>query len=123
MAQSSEQQLKAMLDSLVKAAEDERTKSDRYKDLFKGSMDVESLLRSTEHAMIQAVLDATSVLKTKMGYERISDEAWYMLLALPFLTNTLEKHIEDTQGFACSVDKVYYHIAHNLEKALEQGEK
>lgn len=118
---SKELSLAAMLTDIVAVADKERENSDAYKDLFEGSSDIESLLRSTEHAMTDAVLSATSVLKKKFGYENISNEAYYLLLALPIMEHTLEKHIKNTQGRSCSVDKTYYHLANQLREALEKN--
>lgn len=116
--QAAADDLKNVLGALIGAADSERESDKKYQDLFKGSADLESLLRNTELAMTDAVLNATKVLKDKLGYERVPDEAFMLLLALPFLANRLEHYIEKSQGPACCVDKAYYHLAENLKAAL-----
>ena len=111
-----------LLGGIVALADKERKESDSYKDLFKGSNDMESLLRSLDFKMTDHVLNATKILGEKYGYNELSrekkDEIFWILMALPFLIRQTTKYIERTQGSACCVDKAYYHVAAEIKELL-----
>lgn len=113
-------ELKTILDGIVAAADKEREQSEPYKDLFKSSDDLESLIYHLSHKMTTHVLNASKVLKDKFGYDKVPDEAFYFLLAVPFLDNSLKKHVVSTQGSSVSSDKVRYHLAKELRTKLAQ---
>ena len=112
-----------LLSGIVALADKERKESESYKDLFKGSADMESLLRSLDFKMTDHVLNATKILGEKYGYNELSrekkDEIFWILMALPFLIRQTTKYIERTQGSACCVDKAYYHVAEEIKQLLE----
>lgn len=113
--------LGGIFSGIIAAADKERKASESYKDLFTTSETLDGLLRALELKMTDHVLNATTILKEKYGYDRTPDEAFMLLLALPFLANRLENYIEKTEGSACCVDKTYYVLAKNLRSALEAG--
>lgn len=119
-----EKVLADLLGGLAQAADREREASDSYKGLFKGSLDVESLLRSLDFKMTDHVLNATKILGEKYGYNELSrekkDEIFWLLMALPFLIRQTTKHIERTQGSSCCVDKAYYHVAEQIQEILRK---
>jgi len=109
--------LKSLMEGIIGVAEKERKASASYKLLFKRSNSMEGLLRNLEDEMTGHALNATTVLKEKYGYEKVSDEAYILLLALPFLEYNLVRYIQKTEGPSCCVDKAYY----ILEKAITQA--
>lgn len=113
-------EVKQVLDGILALAEAEREKSESYKDLFAHD-DIEPLLRDAEHRMSTIALDVCRVLEKKHGYKRVGNEAYALLLALPYLEGNLTKHIQATEGHACSVDKSFYLLAHRLRTLLEQA--
>jgi len=110
--------LKSVMEGIIGVAEKERESSDSYKLLFKRSNSMEGLLRNLEEVMTGHVLNATTVLKEKYGYKKVSDEAYILLLALPFLEHNLVRYIEKTEGPSCSVDKAYYILEEAITQAL-----
>ena len=126
MKEADEKVLGDLLQGIVALADKERKESESYKDLFKGSADMESLLRGLNHKMTDHVLNATKIMGEKFGYNELSgekkDEIFWILMALPFLLKQTEKYIVRTQGSSCCVDKAYYHVAEEIKGILnEQG--
>ena len=108
-----------LLNSLVDVANDEREKSQSYKDMFDtGKEGHEGLLRNLQSKMTDNVLDACHVLEKKHG--RLGNEVFYFLMALPYLENKLVNHIQKTEGSSCSVDKAYYILSESLQKLLDK---
>ena len=110
--------LKDLVGGIVAAADLERSQSEAYKTLFTHVDGLEQLTRELNNIMTDSVLNASKVLKDKLGYDSVPDEAYFMLLALPFLKKSTEKHIRATQGMSCCVDKTYWHLANELRKLL-----
>lgn len=123
MGKEDDKILSDLLGGIVAAAEKERKASDAYKELFKGSADIESLLRGLDLKMTQHVLNATSILDERFDYRKLpnekKDEIFWILMSLPFLIRQTTKYIEKTQGSACCVDKAYYHIANQIREVLQ----
>lgn len=117
-ADDSTQALTDIMGGILRAADEERKKSESYKGLFTEDT-LDGLMRALDRKMIDSVLSATAVLKEKYGYEHVGDDAFYILLAMPFLANKLEKYIEKTEGSACCVDKTYFLLGSLVKAALE----
>lgn len=118
--------LKKTLERLAKSAEDERRKSNPYKDLFSKSDTCESLLREVEFKMTGIVLDACQVLKDKFGFKEIPQPVFDILQMLPFVETYLEKQIVKEEGISCCVDKVYHLLSNDIlsrRKQANRGEK
>ena len=99
--------LESVVDAIVKEADKEREESEPYKELFgEHGESIEGLLRKTEHEMTKIVLNMCHVLKEKYKC-RVPDELFNIVLALPFVTNRLEKDIRDKEGMTYCVDKSY----------------
>jgi len=113
-----EDALKRTLNRLSEHAENERRKSEPYKDLFSKSDDCESLLRQVEFKMTGIVLDACQVLKDKFGFRDIPHPVFDVLQMLPFLETYLEKKIVREEGNTCCVDKVYYLLSKDILSRL-----
>lgn len=110
--------IEEIVSGIIEAADEAREQSEPYKDLFESTDDLESLVYHLNHKMDAHVLNACKVLKEKLGYSSIPDEAFYILLATPILIAKVQKHIAATQGRSCCADKARYHVASLLREAL-----
>ena len=111
--------IKELLNVLHSKAEEERLKSDSYKDLFYNHGDrIDGLLRKCEHGMMEVILDTATVLEKKYGV-KVTNEAYMILLGLPLMVNQLEKNIQNDDGFVCCVDKVYYILSKFIVSELK----
>lgn len=111
--------IKELINVLHARAEEERLKSDSYKDLFHNHGDrIDGLLRKCEYGMMEVILDTATVLEKKYGV-KVTNEAYMILLGLPLMVNQLQKNIEKDEGFVCCVDKVYYILSQFIVNELK----
>lgn len=104
-----EQALKTLMERLVEQANLERKESESYKNLFSEARgdSIEGLLRKAEMQMTGIALDVLQVIEDKFG-KKLNRDQFNILLALPFVEETLTNYIRDKEGSACCVDKTYY---------------
>lgn len=92
--------------SLLEQAETMRKKSDSYAKMFEASeYGLRGLLDNINDKMERIILDACQVIKEKTGKE-VTNDIYTMLQCLPLCRDFVERHISETEGFSCSVDKV-----------------
>lgn len=111
--------LAEVMGGILVKAEQERKLSKPYIDLFKSADGTNfiSLLGKTELRMTEAVLDTISVIKATIGKE-VNDDAFALLMALPYIALTLTKDISLNEGHSCCVDKVYYLLDRLLKEKM-----
>lgn len=103
-----------LINNIVDIADKERLESEPYKDLFTKSDTAEGLLRNMDDEMTKIILNGCTVLKQKFGLEKIGNEKFHILQALPFVLSTIEKDIRDKEGSSCCVDKAFYLISKKM---------
>lgn len=111
--------LETVMNSLLEQAKIARQNEDTYKDMFEASKyGLRGLLDKLDHEMTSLVLDAVQVINDKTG-KNVDNETFYLMMALPFLRDKLERDIQQKEGHVCSVDKarelVYQIVLRNLE--------
>jgi hypothetical protein len=111
-----EQTLKEVLEGMVSAFNSESEKTDSFKSLFREGSAYTGLLRELDNQTMKSVLNACRVLEKKEI--KITKELFNFLLALPFLSHNLEKHIRETDGSCCCVDKSFYLLSEQLKKLI-----
>lgn len=101
--------LESVADSLLEVAKAEREKKDSYKDLFSSSdsNDITGLLRKAELQMSEVALDVSHILQEKYGI-KVSNDKFWILMALPYACEILERELRKEEGYACCVDKAFY---------------
>lgn len=108
----------AVLNGMVAAFEGEREQSEPFKEMFKAGSTFTGLLRHLESVGMGAALDASTVLEQKHGVW-VSRPVLEFLLALPYLSYKLEKHIERTEGVSCCVDKSFFLLSEELKRLIQ----
>lgn len=100
--------LKIMWDGFVSSFEYDGRNTNSYKNLFKkiDGSDIRSLLRDIDDQMIGIVFNALQAIEAKSG-KTITREQMSILFAISFLTNRLEKMINEAHGFAYCVDETF----------------
>ena len=109
-----EDTLKNMLTSLADAFRKERQQTEPYKEMFKAGSTYTGLLRHVEMECTRIALDACTVTKEKFGKEERRGLLEFML-AVPYLSYKLEKHIEEKEGSACCVDKAFFLLSEHMK--------
>lgn len=110
-------ELAKIIDGLAGMADDERSKSEPYKALFKKITTHRELLSNLSDEGMSQALDACQLYKEKFDGSENRETLEFFLL-VPFLSYRLEKIIEDSEGYSCCVDKAFY----LLSKKLESGD-
>ena len=120
MSEAIKKDLVNIMNALAGKWADEAKDRESYKELFKAfeGNDFRSLLRDLEFKMEGLVLEAMQVIEDKIGTPP-NRTVFDVLLALPFLSNKLERSISEANGSACCVDKAF----HTLAKVLERETK
>lgn len=114
--------LTSVLQGMVNAHKTEREKSNPFKAMFQPGSSFTDLLREVKSTGMKGVLDASAVLKQRYG-AYISHPVFEFLLATPFLAYKLQRHIENTDGASCSVDKTYFLLSEELKRLIEANPK
>lgn len=118
--------LKSVCDNILKIADEERKKSEPWKQLFsKSEQGLSSILSKAEDQMMEIALNVATLISEKFNI-RCSDKLFDLIRAMPFALPYVEKGIEETQGFACCVDKankVYYEEVLNEIHRLQEEQK
>lgn len=104
-----EESLKSVIKHMLDLADEERSKSDSYKDLFESTdgISFKGALRKTYWAMISSVLDFVQVVEQKTG-KTINKEMYNILCALPYIEKELTNNIRKNEGSCCCVDKTFH---------------
>ena len=110
--------LGTVLNGLVESFRAEREKSEPFKELFKAGSTFTGLLRQLEMQGMGSTLDAMEVLKQRHGVW-VSHPVMDFLLAVPYLSHTLERHIRETAGSSCCVDKTIFLLSEELKRLIE----
>lgn len=101
-----------VITGLVARFEEDRQKSDPWKELFAASEGgLRGLLSEAQHKTNSIILDLSSVIQKKFGLKRTSRKLYDLLKALPFAMNHLRDHIQNEDSNSCCADKarmVYY---------------
>jgi hypothetical protein len=97
--------IKRVIESLFEHADIERKKSESYKNMFHASeFGLRGAIEEAKDKMIDVVLDLCSVIEQRTG-KTVDNDLYYMIMGLPLFAEILERHISDTEGFVCCVDK------------------
>ena len=107
--------LSSLITTLASSFEEERKKTEPYKELFKAGSSYTTLFRALEVKMTGHVLDACTVLEEKFGVV-VTKEQYHMLLALPLLVKIAEKDAEVNEGSASCVDKAFYMLSEHFKE-------
>ena len=110
----SQDALTKLLTTLADSFTNERKKSEPYKEMFKAGSTYTGLLRHVEMECMGVALDACTVTKERLGKEERRGLLEFML-AVPYLSFKLEKHIKEKEGSACCVDKAFFLLSEHMK--------
>ena len=113
--------LAEMMGALASSFQEERQKSEPYKEMFKAGSTHTGLLRELESKMMDHVLDACDVYKERHGI-KVNTDQFHVLLALPLLAKIAERDAKNNEGMACCVDKAYFLLSEQLIALSDQTE-
>lgn len=110
--------LKDVIDGIIALADKERKESEPYKNLFKkmNGVSLPVSLEAVTDEMTSAALNASAAFRNQ-GI-KLNNEAWRFLLALPITAHLLEKHIKETEGSACCVDKTWHLLGRQFQELI-----
>lgn len=113
--------LSEVVDGILQRADEERQKSEPYKNLWEASeKNLTSLLSEACHQMDFVVIDTLEVIKKRFNISRISDEVYNLIKLLPFAMSILRENIKDKEGHSCCADKA---LEIYCQKLLEEIKK
>lgn len=97
-----------LIGGVVRRADEERAKSEPYKELWVAADGgVGSLLRSACGRIDGVMLDVVSVLRDRFGVKE-SDELCELIAGVSVIKRAVCENIRDVDGFSCNVDKFWF---------------
>lgn len=118
-----------IMNAIVDSADKDRKKhSVVYRDLVATKdSDLQTLFDVYNLSVSDSVHSMVDVVKEKYGITRISNELYRFIKSYPVEFHELSKHIEETEGRVCCVDKAYSRklaefkrlVAENIEEEPE----
>jgi hypothetical protein len=98
--------LKAVMTSLCQLAEEERRKTEPYKDMFEASeYGIRGVLNKLNDDVERLVLTAYQVIEDRTG-KKLDDDFYLFLKGINLFWGDMKNEICDREGMCCSVDKV-----------------
>lgn len=105
------------------ADKDMKENSVAYRDLSANKdSDLQTLFDVYDLACNDVVHSMTDVVKEKYGIKRMDDELYYFLRSFSHEFHMLTKHIEETEGRVCCVDKSYSRMMKKFQELVKANQ-
>ena len=116
--------LQSVCDGILSRADEERKKTEPWKQLFAASEGgLRGILSDSSRQMMTIALNTHAMIKEKFHLDHSSPKLFNLVKALCFAMNHVRNEIDDSQGMSCCADKarqVYYEEVLAEIKAIQE---